>query len=1319
MLWKWVSRHRLFNLGSSLCLGLNISDSTQPLGTFECDSPLRTLWWRCNGNTLYGASQLKLSVAGRLVVVKRASYHQWRRYSTPGEGPCAYPYEEIHTLLGNAHGMPCALPFKYNNKWYSECTAEGREDHHRWCATTSRYDQDEKWGFCPSQELSCDTFWDSNQESRACYQFNLYTILTWSQAHASCLAQGGSLLSITDLTEQMYIRERLADVGVMVWIGLNHLSERTGWQWSDGAPLALVNFTSGKRLGQCGVYNSASGGHQWQSLSCESALPYICKKTPNDTRRAEPLDNWQYYRTVCSEGWLAHNRYCYKALAEAEAGSWEDSSTACNSIGANLTSLHSLSDVELLLGLLANGESGSGVLYSTVEWSDGSPVDLTLWHMHHPTHSNSQLCAKTDLTEGNWLLAPCDEKLPAVCRRAGLLSLLPTEAWDEGCPEDWKRKGRSCYMVTSHEQSYEDAVKGYYCKAPLVTVENRFEQAFLNSLVSEMGANGSVFYWTALQDQGNQGEYSWLGGHNGSTLPLLYTNWNRHQPVSAGGCVAMTGGQALGHWEVKDCKSQKAFSVCKQSVSGYQEVLFPTVHIDAYAPCPPGWESHSGLLHCYKAFHSEKVLMKRSWEDADFFCQALGAQLASFHHYKDQVFVKGLLQSMFDGTEGRWFWVGLNKRDPQSAGAWEWSDGTPVVSSFVEDKNEEDDRHSCAVYSDLTNALLPQPCDTKHEWICKVPRENEPWVFYRGAEYLLAKQPFPWEGVNLACMMMGAHLLSVHSKEELRFIRERMGKVCIHTHTHTSRHDWSDKSAVDYQNWAEGSSHDAPVKQKQCVTMSSISGQWSAGECGGLHAHVCKRRTVSVVEIPREPHYIGGCPERWLYFGHKVHLISHVFIVLLFPFLFSKYLDAQSICSSFQGTLVAIQDEIEQAYITMLLQGSTVGVWIGLRDEDTMKWTNGKPVSYTNWSPVEPKNPLTVSGPLGGDDPLCTVLSNNHNFHLTGKWFDERCTESGYGFVCQRPQDTTKPPSHSYLHPLPDNIEYKNHRYRVARGNMSWYEALNMCLESESELVSVTDPFHQAFLTVLVNRLAFPHWIGLYSQDDGINYQWSDGSDTVFTHWVAADDDDFILGDCVYMDVTGGWRRADCEMPLQGALCHVPPPSEYSLANTSEVLTIQTETENRFVLEQLWSYGFPHQAVWLGMFFNTDTGSMAWLDGSPVDYSNWNFRAPDPSLLTADTCVSTRVSDGMWLLSQCTDRLGFVCKTNSGLHHGIIPAAVLVAMLIFAVLVAALWFVYKRNVTRFRRLPSLGNAYYRHTSSQATDSDGNVLIADLEAHSGE
>lgn len=93
MLWKWVSQHRLFNLGTSMCLGLDMSNTTQPLGMFECDMAIPVLWWRCKRNFIYGASRYKVAVAGRLVVVKKNSYHEWKRNNDPKMGPCSYPYE--------------------------------------------------------------------------------------------------------------------------------------------------------------------------------------------------------------------------------------------------------------------------------------------------------------------------------------------------------------------------------------------------------------------------------------------------------------------------------------------------------------------------------------------------------------------------------------------------------------------------------------------------------------------------------------------------------------------------------------------------------------------------------------------------------------------------------------------------------------------------------------------------------------------------------------------------------------------------------------------------------------------------------------------------------------------------------------------------------------------------------------------------------------------------------------------------------------------------------------------------------------------------
>uniref|UniRef100_A0A8C1XXP6 Insulin-like growth factor 2 receptor n=1 Tax=Cyprinus carpio TaxID=7962 RepID=A0A8C1XXP6_CYPCA len=45
----------------------------------------------------------------------------------------------------------CIFPFKYLGEFYSECTTQGKTDGRKWCATTSDYDKDQKWGFCSVQ----------------------------------------------------------------------------------------------------------------------------------------------------------------------------------------------------------------------------------------------------------------------------------------------------------------------------------------------------------------------------------------------------------------------------------------------------------------------------------------------------------------------------------------------------------------------------------------------------------------------------------------------------------------------------------------------------------------------------------------------------------------------------------------------------------------------------------------------------------------------------------------------------------------------------------------------------------------------------------------------------------------------------------------------------------------------------------------------------------------------------------------------------------------------------------------------------------------
>ncbi|XP_007963304.3 secretory phospholipase A2 receptor isoform X1 [Chlorocebus sabaeus] len=1387
MLWKWVSNHGLFNIGGSGCLGLNFSAPEQPLSLYECDSTLVSLRWRCNRKMITGPLQYSVQVAHNTVVASRKYFHKWISYVSGGGEICEYLHKDLHTIKGNTHGMPCMFPFQYNHQWHHECTREGREDDLLWCATTSRYERDEKWGFCPdptSAEVSCDTIWEKDLNSHICYQFNLLSSLSWSEAHSSCQMQGGALLSITDETEENFIREHISSKAVEVWIGLNQLDEHSGWQWSDGTPLNYLNWSPEVNFepfveNHCGTFSSFMPS-AWRGRDCESTLPYICKKYLNHTdHEIVEKDAWKYYATYCEPGWNPYNRNCYKLQKEEKT--WHKALRSCQADNSALIDITSLAEVEFLVTLLGDENASetwiglsSNKIPVSFEWSSDSSVIFTNWHTLEPQifPNRSQLCVSAEQSEGHWKVKNCEETLFYICKKAGQV-LSDAES---GCQEGWERHGGFCYKIDTVLRSFDQASSGYYCPPALVTITNRFEQAFITSLISSVVKMKDSYFWIALQDQNDTGEYTWKPAGR-KPEPVQYTHWNAHQPSYSGGCVAMRGKHPLGSWEVKDCRHFKAMSLCKQPVENQEtaehEERWP------FHPCYLDWESEPGLASCFKVFHSEKVLMKRTWREAEAFCEEFGAHLASFAHIEEENFVNELLHSKFNGTEERQFWIGFNKRNPLNAGSWEWSDRTPVVSSFLDNNYLGEDARNCAVYK-ANKTLLPLHCGSKREWICKIPRDvkpkipfwyqyDVPWLFYQDAEYLFHTFASEWSNFGFVCSWLHSDLLTIHSAHEQEFIHSKIKALSkygaswwigLQEERANDEFRWRDGTPVIYQNWDTGRERTVNNQSQRCGFISSITGLWGSEECSVSMPSICKRKKVWLIEKKKDtPKQHGTCPKGWLYFNYKCLLLN----IPKDPSSWKNWTHAQHFCAEEAGTLVAIESEVEQAFITMNLFGQTTNVWIGLQNDDYETWLNGKPVVYSNWSPFDTINiPNHNTTEVQKHIPLCALLSSNPNFHFTGKWYFEDCGKEDYGFVCEKMQDTSgRGVNTSDMYPMPNTLEYGNRTYKIINANMTWYAAIKTCLMHGAQLVSITDQYHQSFLTVVLNRLGYAHWIGLFTTDNGLNFDWSDGTKSSFTFW--KDEESSLHGDCVFADTNGRWHSTACESFLQGAICHVPPetrPSEhpelcsetsipwikfksncYSFSTVldsmsfeaahefckkegSNLLTIKDEAENAFLLEELFAFGSSVQMVWLNAQFDGNNETIKWFDGTPTDQSNWGIRKPDTDYFKPHHCVALRIPEGSWQLSPCQEKKGFICKMKAdirtaeelpekGPSHSIIPLVVVLTLIVTVAICTLSFCIYKHNGGFFGRLAGFRNPYYPATNFSTVHLEEHILISDL------
>ncbi|KAM7369802.1 hypothetical protein PAMP_011093 [Pampus punctatissimus] len=1267
---RWASQSRLLSLSLKLCLGATeIKDWVKVL-LFDCNEQSELQHWQCKNDTLFGLKDQDLyfnwgNNNERNIMIYQGSglWSRWRIYGTQND-ICSKGYQAMFTIGGNAFGSPCQFPFKFSEKWYSECTKDGRADGQLWCATETDYNKDKKWGFCPTKASSD---WDTDPVTGVQYQRNIQSVLTWHQARASCQQQGADLLSIVELHEQSYISGLTSTLGTSLWIGLNSLDYESGWQWSNGNPFRYLNWAPGHPASQpglnCATINAAKAS-KWESSTCTKKLGYICRKG-NSTSLPPPPNLDQ--PSFCPNHWVPYSGHCY--FLERSKKMWSDALAACRKEGGDLASIQNIEEQSFIIS--QSGYLPTDVLWIGLndqrnqmlfEWSDHSHVTFTQWQTDEPSHVTNlqEDCVLIRGQNGKWADHMCEKTYGYICKKkasnkhAGGVH----EEANPGCKLGSIRFGSYCYNIGAETKIFDEAKQiCLQSGGNLVDVADRYNNAFLISLV---GLRPEKYFWTGLSNTEDKHTFKWTTGKK-----VTFTHFNVGMPDRKQGCVAMTTGIFAGLWDVISCSNKEKY-ICKKLAEGIEMTTVPPT--TPALTCPSKWTPVRNRNICYKD-------NKKTWQEAQDFCKAIGGDLMSVHSMED------LSNAQFYSSNAAW--IGLSSLGSNEG--FVWTDGSPYGFEnwgYGEPNNYNNNEHCVEAHSYYGRHWNDRHCESYNDWICQIRKvyntTEDGWIIYNDTHYFINYKNLPMETARAFCKANFGELAVITGESERKFLWKQIaqgkeGQYYIGMTVNLDKSfSWLDDTPVTYTAW-ENNEPNFANNDENCVTIYKSMGYWNDINCGIELPSICKRSsnfvntTVAPTTIP-----IGGCAPEWISFRGKCYKI-------VVGNNKDTWQNAREYCKNQGGNLVSIVSAKEQAFLTTQLVKYNEDMWIGMNDvnwEMHFVWTDGKGISYTNWAKGHP-----TTGPSGrysfSNELFDCVIMVSSTPKLTGLWKVEDC-HSQHGFICKRSIDsqivvppTTVSPSGFY--------KLGNDSYKLVAQKMKWDEARRQCQADDAELTSILNPIAQAYITLQISKYNEPVWIGLNSNVTDGQFKWVDNWPLSHTKW-GTNEPKNNYG-CVYIDVDTTWKTAACtksyysfckkspdiaptEPPQLPGNCPEPKKKRtwipfrghcYSFLGSvtdnwaqatveclkigASLASIQDPHEGLFIQQNLELLHDEARSFWIGMY-KTHEGVWMWVDNSVVDYTNWKAGMPN-----SDICVDIQSDSGRWGTSSCNKYKSYICKT--------------------------------------------------------------------------